>query len=657
MVTLRRCTRGVGGFPRVSRNVAGLAAWGWIVLGAGCGGPQFRIVDEFERREDWGRASDELARMERQSPGNAAVSFRLGRGLGTQERFAEMHAAFERSLAASRRFEAEIRRYSEFFWIQQRNLGVEAYEGRDLQRARAHFAAALAILPERDEGLALHYLIQVLQGVAPDSDPVGAAAVLRLRDPVVLRHVANGYLTAGRFEHAASTGEQLLALDPSDANAAALVASALDLAGNLAAAMPAYDRALRLDPGNTVLLANAALVALDLRSPDYALALCQRACELRPEDPDLRAVLAQALLDAGRYSDSALEWERVVARRPDDREALSTLVGLYGQLGLSDRRQEALAHLLRLAGAAADSSAWRARLERERSATDPGAWLRVAQLQSQARQYAALRQEIDARVTSQPSLRPRAERLLERLWAEERELGMALFARGAMERAATHFQRCSEIRPERSEARAYTWLARLFAGSIRELDPPAEVKLDSLPDPALYDLAAYLFGIREYERARDLCLRLRDRTPEDLGNQTLLASCYDALDMPIEAGRFYRDVASKAGADPVVFHNMAAIHVRRENYQQASEWLERGLRQSPDDHALHRLSGHVCLIRGLHDLARHHLMRVVVEDPCDLQSWSKLAVVCAALHLESERLDAERRVAELRTAPCGGASP
>jgi adenylate cyclase len=146
-----------------------------------------------------------------------------------------------------------------------------------------------------------------------------AQRAIALDDGLPAAHEALGYayLAKKQFEQALVEGEQAVALDPNDAEAAVTLAEILCCA--------------------------------DAERAEEAAALVEKAMRLNPHYPaSYLFALAQAYDLTGRHEDAVDLLKRVLARNPDHVSAHFSLAMIYGELGREEEFQEELAACLRL---------------------------------------------------------------------------------------------------------------------------------------------------------------------------------------------------------------------------------------------------------------------------------------------------------------------
>jgi tetratricopeptide (TPR) repeat protein len=240
--------------------------------------------------------------------------------------------------------------------------------------AEARFREALAIDPESaDAHQALGTLLEE-QGRADEAlEHYTEAMRLGLQNVPAGLHTAVLLRAAGRSQEAAALLAATAASAPDSAAVQAELASALEEAGQLDAALAAYDRWSSLEPDprrRALALFHRSSIEAAQGSGAEAEASLRQALEL---DPDLAAAhfnLGTLYARRGALDDAAAHLERAVDLRPDDElAALSLGMALVlSDRGLEARRrleaavarhpdQPALAHLLaRLLAACSDAS-------------------------------------------------------------------------------------------------------------------------------------------------------------------------------------------------------------------------------------------------------------------------------------------------------------
>lgn len=164
-----------------------------------------------------------------------------------------------------------------------------------------------------------------------------------------LRPFAEGYTLARE------AANQALAFDPSNVPAylsLARIARIYDQ--DFAAAVGHYERALALEPANTVSISRAARMATSLGRLDQAIALAEYTAARDPVDPGVIGNLALLYLYAGRLDDAVASWRTTLILSPEYIGAqywtgIALLLNSEPQAGLAEIQKEAF-EVFRLIG-------------------------------------------------------------------------------------------------------------------------------------------------------------------------------------------------------------------------------------------------------------------------------------------------------------------
>jgi tetratricopeptide (TPR) repeat protein len=96
-------------------------------------------------------------------------------------------------------------------------------------------------------------------------------------------------------------------------------------------ALPDFEEAARLEPGNADYLFHCALALGNVDGPAEALGFLDRAIAVRPDDAKMHAFRATALYGLGRRDEAVAEVSRTLAMDPNERQALKLQGILKGQ--------------------------------------------------------------------------------------------------------------------------------------------------------------------------------------------------------------------------------------------------------------------------------------------------------------------------------------
>jgi len=136
--------------------------------------------------------------------------------------------------------------------------------------------------------------------------------------------------TPGGLPAAIAEYEETLRLKPDHGRAHYALGVALQRVGRNAEAMPHFEAAIRLEPANNLVVANASyLLGVELmRTParaGEAATLFAEAVRRKPEVAETRNALGEALLASGRPEEARAEFETALRLAPGDTRALANL--------------------------------------------------------------------------------------------------------------------------------------------------------------------------------------------------------------------------------------------------------------------------------------------------------------------------------------------
>jgi len=158
-------------------------------------------------------------------------------------------------------------------------------------------------------------------GVGPSPSP-GAEA----------RTLGEAALLDKNYKEAVMHLRRAVALEPDSARGRQLLGKAMLHFGD-----PDGERqlieALRLDPNDFEAHANLGRYLFQLGSFERALPLLRRACDVKPDAPDVRLELADAYMSTRRFADAVREFERVRRENPDRPVALAGLAAIHADHG------------------------------------------------------------------------------------------------------------------------------------------------------------------------------------------------------------------------------------------------------------------------------------------------------------------------------------
>jgi len=180
----------------------------------------------------------------------------------------------------------------------------------------------------------------------PEFVNVPADGFLKIDAPAVdfyrLFNEAAALSEKGRFAAAVPAWEQALALDPEDDRAQNSLGAALASSGRPAEAIPHFERAVAANPEFDEAMSGLGAALMATGRVDDAIAQYEKALALNPENGEALANLGAALARSGRPSEAIVRLERAVALDPESLGARANLGGALLQQGES---AQAIPHL------------------------------------------------------------------------------------------------------------------------------------------------------------------------------------------------------------------------------------------------------------------------------------------------------------------------
>ncbi len=318
------------------------------LLWFGCASGHLREYELYSRLDDWESAEQSLRKELDEHPDNPELYYLLGRVSGNRGEFAELDAAFRKSLAISDIYAGDIEDQREFFVRETLNRGIEFYNGGD-------YLEASRVLEEVDtirEGESSHlpYLGICYSALGKDLD---ARRVLRLSTELNGDELSAEELVfveqrlrdnAGVIE----AGERFLQHSPGNLEVLSALAMAYQEESSDSEAIETYRNILRLDPGNTSARYNMILLLSGERRYQDAVSMLNDLEALEPDNTSLRFNACSLLYDAGRLEESLECFEEYEREYPGDPDALEYLFVLNTDLNRQDRLRELYRELSRL---------------------------------------------------------------------------------------------------------------------------------------------------------------------------------------------------------------------------------------------------------------------------------------------------------------------
>ncbi len=157
----------------------------------------------------------------------------------------------------------------------------------------------------------------------------GKASHANPKNTVFLINYASSLLLSGQEDKAAEIYPKALAQAPrvfEKANGYASYASALDAIGEFRRAIDIFEKGLKLDPRNVLLLKKAASHYSQVLETETALTLVEQAHAIAPNDPVLLYDASVYLMQQGKVAEAKSRLRDALSLKPDYIEALALLV-------------------------------------------------------------------------------------------------------------------------------------------------------------------------------------------------------------------------------------------------------------------------------------------------------------------------------------------
>ncbi len=335
------------------------------------------------------------------------------------------------------------------------------------------------------------------------------------------------------------------------------LAWALAEKGEYAAAIPAWEEAVRLNPDDAKALMNLGAALLRAGRPDEAIPRYRKALEIDPEYPEAEMNLGVALAGKGNSKEAVEHYEKALALAPGNPEVHNDLGVALARMG---KPEQAIAHL---------RSALEANPDYPEVHNNLGAAL------AQAGKLDEAITEFERALLTNPNSTE-----------VHNNLGRALTQTRRFSEAIAHFERALEINP--GSAEIHNSLGVALAWDRRVEDAAAHFKKALELDPGfteahsnLGDISYYMMGnpSEALVHWREV-LRAQPNHPVVL-NQTarLLATCPDnSIRNGAEAVALGERAAQLSGGrEPAVLDTLAAAYAENGRFSEAIETAQRAL--------------------------------------------------------------------------------
>lgn len=194
------------------------------------------------------------------------------------------------------------------------------------------------------------------QTAGATGDPTGTATIEPLTEGDPELEKAKGLIANEKYEDAIPVLEKVVARDPKNAEAIAMLGLALDALGKTAEAEKRYKEALALDPKLGRVSQNLAALYINATPPKAAEAvpLLKQALETEPNNVDAIRNLALAYALLGETEKSSKAYEAAIKVKPEDE---ATIRYEYGSMLLGAKKSAEGLEQLKLSMAKSDDPA------------------------------------------------------------------------------------------------------------------------------------------------------------------------------------------------------------------------------------------------------------------------------------------------------------
>ncbi len=150
------------------------------------------------------------------------------------------------------------------------------------------------------------------------------------------RRTAGEFLRSGRLDLAAEAFENIRHGDPENFDATTGLAIVYATLGNLDAALPLFEKAAAIRPGDAVTHFNLGRALEDIGRPDDAIAAYRRSLEIHPNNDSCHINLGNLLKDNGETAAAAASYRRTIEINPSHPLAHTNLGNALRELGQLD---------------------------------------------------------------------------------------------------------------------------------------------------------------------------------------------------------------------------------------------------------------------------------------------------------------------------------
>jgi tetratricopeptide (TPR) repeat protein len=342
---------------------------------------------------------------------------------------------------------------------------------------------------------------------------------------------ANRAVNIPEFVNISPDGLQKIDVPAVDFNHQFEVAFALSEKKQYQAAIPAWKKALEMDPADTRSLINLGLAMQETGSPDAARAFFQKAIDLNPLSALGYNAMASLLDRMGKPGDAVPYYEKSLQLRPYDARIHNSLGGVLANAGHSAEAIAQYRKALEIDPSYADSYGHLGVALAQAGKADEAIPLLEKALELNPKQ-AALESNLGAALVQKNQLEPAIAHCQQALALDPNDaqahsnLAIALDGAGKQDDALTHFEKAVELVPGDARFQSNLGAALAQRGKIAEAIPHFRIALGAHPQDvqALVNLAIALASTGKTDEAIPYLEKAAQLAPGDAGIQTNLGA-------------------------------------------------------------------------------------------------------------------------------------
>jgi len=308
-----------------------------LLLGAGltlAKSPELTSAKIYLNQGDQENALQQLILAAEAGTGESEVFFLLGEISAQDGDFTRMNEHFSRAAEINDKYyrkkgrkKIDERRLN--YWVEFYNGGIRCLQEQEYLDAIDSLTIATVIQP--DSTIAFRHLASSNINLAvtdPENSDQYLRHALQNSQAVANAHPEDwtNWLTMSQIafqlddlDNACHWAEQVLEINESEADAVKIIAFSFVRQGKREEAISYYRRALDIQPDNSVLLYNMALLYQEMEDYETSLGILKQVAELTPDDADALKLIAQTYLVHLEDPHNAIPfYERVLILEPDN---------------------------------------------------------------------------------------------------------------------------------------------------------------------------------------------------------------------------------------------------------------------------------------------------------------------------------------------------